>query len=58
MKNTYDVDLVYLMGGERGRVDVGEFPTVGKHIIFAADGIYLADSDKLQRMSFADWVKK
>ena len=46
------------MGGERGRVDVGEFPTVGKHIIFAADGIYLTDSDKLRHMSFADWVKK
>ena len=58
MKNTYDVDLVYLMGGERGRVDVGEFPTVGKHIIFAADGIYLTDSDKLRHMSLADWVKK
>jgi len=58
LKNPYEADLVYLMGGERGRVDVGEFPTVGKHIIFAADGIYLADSDKLRHMSFADWVKK
>jgi len=46
------------MGGERGRVDVAEFPTVGQHNIFGADGIYLADSDKLQRMSLADWVKK
>jgi hypothetical protein len=58
LKNPYDADLVYLMGGERGRVDVGEFPTVGKHIIFAADGIYVADSDKLKRMGFEEWVKK
>src|SRR5262247_1723642 len=58
LKNPYDADLVYLMGGERGRVDVGEFPTVGKHMIFTADGIYMADSDKLRHMSFTDWVKK
>ena len=58
MTNPYTEDLVYLMGGERGRVEVGEFPTVGKHIIFAADGIYLADSDKLKRMGFEEWVKK
>ena len=58
LKNPYDEDLVYLMGGERGRVEVAEFPTVGKHIVFAADGIYLADSDKLKRMSFEDWMKK
>jgi uncharacterized cupin superfamily protein len=56
--NPYGEDLVYLMGGERGRVDVGEFPKLGKHIIFAADGIYAVDSDKLQRMSFEDWMKK
>ncbi len=58
LKNPYDEDFVYLMGGERGRIEVAEFPTVGKHIIFAADAIYLADSDKLRRMSFEDWVKK
>lgn len=58
LTNPFDEDLVYLMGGERGRVEVAEFPTVGKHVIFAADGIYLADSDKLKRLSFDDWVKK
>jgi uncharacterized cupin superfamily protein len=39
LRSPYDADLVYLMGGERGRVDVAEFPTVGKHLIFAADVI-------------------
>jgi len=58
LTNPYDADLVYLMGGERGRVDVAEFPKLGKHLIFAGDGIYLVDSDKLKRMSFGDWVKK
>jgi uncharacterized cupin superfamily protein len=58
LTNPYDADLVYLMGGERGRVDVGEFPKLGKHMIFTADGVYLADSDKLRHMSFEEWVKK
>jgi uncharacterized cupin superfamily protein len=58
LTNPYDADLVYLTGGERGRVDVGEFPTLGKHMIFTADGVYLADSDKLKRMSFEEWAKK
>ena len=26
--------------------------------IAGSDGIYLANSDKLRHMSFADWVKK
>ncbi|MGH6932894.1 MAG: cupin domain-containing protein [Dongiaceae bacterium] len=51
-------DLIYLMGGERGRVDVAEFPKVGKHIIFAQDEILMADSDKLERMTFDQWLKK
>ncbi len=58
LTNPYDADLVYLMGGERGRVDVGEFPKLGKHMIFTADGVYLADSDKLRHMSFEEWAKK
>jgi uncharacterized cupin superfamily protein len=58
LTNPYDADLVYLMGGERGRVDVGEFPRLGKHMIFAADGIYVVDSDQLERRSFEDWLPK
>ncbi len=56
--NPYGEDLVYLMGGERGRVDVGSFPKHGKHMIFAADGVLMVDSDKLQPMSFEQWLLK
>jgi uncharacterized cupin superfamily protein len=56
--NPYEDDLVYLMGGERGRVEMGEFPTAGKHAIFTADGIYLVDSKHLTRISFDAYVKK
>jgi uncharacterized cupin superfamily protein len=58
LRNPYDEDLVYLMGGERGRVEVGEFPKVGKHAIFAADGIYFVDSQHLQKVSFDEYLKK
>ena len=46
------------MGGERGRVEIGEFPKLGKHMIFTSEGIYMLDSAKLQHMSFEEWVKK
>jgi uncharacterized cupin superfamily protein len=55
-----DEERLYVVAG-RGRAEIGdvaEFPTVGKHFIFAADGIDTADSDKLKHMSFEDWVKK
>jgi len=58
LTNPYDEELVYLMGGERGRVDMAEFPRFGKHLVFAGGAIYRVDSDKLQPMSFDDWVKK
>jgi uncharacterized cupin superfamily protein len=56
--NTGKEDLVYLMGGERGRVEVAEFAKAGKHMIFSADGILVIESDKLERKSFADFMLK
>lgn len=58
LANPFEEDLVYLMGGERGRVEIGEFPKLGKHMIFTSEGIYMVDSAKLQHMSFEEWVKK
>ncbi|HND09796.1 MAG TPA: cupin domain-containing protein [Pseudomonadota bacterium] len=58
LMNTAEEDLVYLMGGERSRLEVAEFPTAGKHAIFSAEGIFLIDSQQLQRMGFDDYVKK
>jgi uncharacterized cupin superfamily protein len=53
--NPYDDDLVYLMGGERSRVEVGTFPRAGKRIIFSARGIWQVDEQDLKPMSLADW---
>jgi uncharacterized cupin superfamily protein len=51
-------ELVYLMGGERGRVEVSEFPTAGKHGFFSQEGIFLVDSQHLQKIGFEDYLKK
>src|SRR5262245_2490427 len=53
LTNTGPEDLVYLMGGERGRVEVAEFAKVGKHMIFSEDGILIVESDKIEHKSFA-----
>ena len=45
--NPYDEDLVYLMGGERSRVEIGTFPRAGKRIIFSTSGIWQVDEQHL-----------
>jgi uncharacterized cupin superfamily protein len=55
LTNPYDEDLVYLMGGERSRVDIGTFPRSGKRIIFSTAGIWQVDEQHLEPMSFEDW---
>jgi uncharacterized cupin superfamily protein len=56
LKNPYDEDLVYLMGGERSRVEVGTFPRAGKRIIFSASGIWQVDENDLKPMGPDDWL--
>jgi uncharacterized cupin superfamily protein len=51
LTNPYDEDLVYLMGGERSRVEVSTFPRAGKRIIFSASGIWQVDEKHLEPMS-------
>jgi uncharacterized cupin superfamily protein len=54
--NPYDEDLVYLMGGERSRVEVGTFPRAGKRIIFSASGIWQVDEKDLKPMGIEQWL--
>jgi uncharacterized cupin superfamily protein len=46
--NTSDEDLVYLMGGETGAVEIGEFPELGKMAIRDGKGAYLLDVNDLK----------
>jgi len=47
LRNPFDQDLVYLMGGEkRGDVEIGEFPRLKKRAIFPKNGTpYIIDAD-------------
>ena len=59
LKNSGDTDLVYLMGGERGPLDVARFPSVGKTVIYSAqDGIRAFDDADATELSLADFVVK
>ena len=56
LTNPYAEDLVYLMGGERSRVEVGTFPRAGKRIIFTSRGIWQVDEQHLEPMGFEQWL--
>jgi uncharacterized cupin superfamily protein len=56
LRNPYDEDLVYLMGGEHSGLDIGTFPRIGKRVIFAESGIWSVDEASLRPMSFTKWM--
>ena len=56
MSNPYDEDLVYLMGGERSRLDVGHFPKIMRKMIFGETGIFGMDEGDLTPYSFSDYL--
>jgi uncharacterized cupin superfamily protein len=58
LRNPYQEDLVYLMGGERGRTDIVEFAKLGKVGIFSGAGVQFIDSHQLEARPFSDYVKK
>lgn len=59
LTNPYEDDLVYLMGGERSKLEVGYFPKLGRRIVFASGpaGISGVKDGDLTPMDFADFVK-
>lgn len=59
LRNTGTADLVYLMGGERGPLDVARFPGVGKTVIYSKqDGIRVFDDADATQLGLADFVAK
>jgi uncharacterized cupin superfamily protein len=50
LRNPFDTDLVYLMGGENREFEIGEFPRLGKRAIFekATGSAYIIDADAMQ----------
>jgi uncharacterized cupin superfamily protein len=48
LRNPFDQDLVYLMGGEVIPLDVGIFPRLGKRVIGNRESAYIVDDAALQ----------
>lgn len=44
LRNPFDEDLVYLMGGESREVEIGEFPRLGKRAVFSPAGAFIVDA--------------
>ncbi|NEQ53387.1 MAG: cupin domain-containing protein [Leptolyngbya sp. SIO3F4] len=47
LRNPFDEDLIYLVGGEMVKVDIGTFPRHGKRLIKDGDQAYIVDEDTL-----------
>jgi uncharacterized cupin superfamily protein len=60
LRNTGDANLVYLMGGERGPLDVARFPTVGRTMVFSMveGSIRAFDDANARQLTFDDFVAK
>ncbi|WP_299493184.1 cupin domain-containing protein [Acaryochloris sp. IP29b_bin.137] len=48
LRNPFEEDLVYLMGGEHRHAEIGEFPRLGKRIIRDGDDAYFVDIEAIQ----------
>jgi len=48
LRNPFDHDLVYLVGGERRDMEVGTFPELGKKVIRVGREAWLVDADDLE----------
>lgn len=58
LRNDGDVDLLYLMGGERTQFEISRFPTVNKVGVFTQDGVTMYDETEGKKLSFMDYVVK
>jgi len=48
LRNPFDQDLVYLMGGENRAVEIGEFPRLGKRAVFTPAGAFIVDATTVE----------
>jgi uncharacterized cupin superfamily protein len=56
LTNPFEVDLVYLMGGEHSGFDIGRFPKLGKRLIFSESGIAAVDDRDVTAMRYEQWL--
>jgi uncharacterized cupin superfamily protein len=58
LSNPFDEDLVYLMGGERHPIEVGEFPRLGARMVFDRDRLHLARDGKVETYTLPEFLAR
>ena len=58
LTNTGDVDLVYLMGGERTATEVSVFPAIGKMLTVADGQVRVFDTEAALHLTREDFLVK
>ncbi|MBZ8180750.1 cupin domain-containing protein [Oscillatoria salina] len=48
LRNPFDTDLVYLMGGERKSIEIGDYPRHQKRVIRDGNEAYIIDLNEIQ----------
>jgi len=48
VKNPFDEDLLYLVGGERHAIEVADFPRLGKRVIRCGGEAQVADTQSFE----------
>ena len=48
LRNPFDADLVYLMGGERREMEVADFPRLGKRLVRSGPDLQVVDTADLK----------
>ena len=56
LTNPYERGSGLSHGGEHGGFDIGNFPRVGKRVIFERERIQMLEEKDLQPMSFEQWL--
>jgi uncharacterized cupin superfamily protein len=57
LTNPYDVELVYLMGGEHRPIEIAEFPRHGQRVVREGQGAYFVASEHLRPVNMADFIR-
>lgn len=58
LHNTGETDLLYLMGGESGKGDIVEFPSVKKFGMAFNGTMHFVDQADVQKVAFEDFVDR
>lgn len=56
LRNPFESDLVYLMGGESPAVDIAHFPRQGLNLIFKGEHVLAVRDEDCRKLRPSDWL--